>query len=149
MRTKTLMYFLLFLFCLIACFMPLARAAPPRPRTARSATLLYQSGSSITQHSVTLSWTGSSDASSANPVTYDVLRATGSCGASGQTFTLLAAGTGVSGPPFTDTTVTGGQTYGYEVEAVGQNGAVSGPSNCAAGAVPPFRPTAAAVTGVQ
>jgi hypothetical protein len=138
---------LLVLLFLATGFAPLtARAAPPpAPRPA----MLYQSGSSVAQHSVTLSWAASSDASSTNPVTYNVLRANGVCGTSGQTFTLLSAGAGLSATTFKDTTVLGGQTYAYEVEAVGQNGAVSGPSNCAVGAVPPFPPGTLAVTGTQ
>lgn len=89
-------------------------------------------------HSATLAWAASVDASAANPVTYRVLRAPGACGTTGQTFAALAAGSAVTATGFVDSTVVGGQTYCYETEAVGANGAVSAPSNTATGAVPPF-----------
>ncbi|MGH9528167.1 MAG: hypothetical protein ACRD2F_15920, partial [Terriglobales bacterium] len=85
-----------------------------------------------------LSWVASADASSTNPVTYQVERAPGNCGTAGQVF--AAVGSPQAGTTYTDSTVAGGQDYCYRVRSIGQNGAESGPSNLAAGAVPPFPP---------
>lgn len=117
--------------------LPLLAASP---KAAKPKPLMFQTTTPAEAHSVTLTWTDA-DFSSANPITFNVLRYNGAC-ASGVTFASIA--TGVTVETYKDTAVSGGQTFCYEVEAVGQNGAVSGPSNTAAGAVPPFPPAVTA-----
>lgn len=89
-------------------------------------------------HSVFLNWVASSDASTSNPVTYNVGRASGAC-ASGQTFTAVTSGLMVT--TYKDTTVTGGQDYCYQVSAEGSNGALSVNNPTVTAAVPPFPAT--------
>lgn len=115
--------FLLFLLALLVL------AMPAFAQTTTTTTTL--------QHSVTLNWTASADVSSTNPVTYNVLRAaaiSGSC--TGVAYTSLA--TGLTTTTYKDTTVVGGTTYCYEVEAEGSNSAVSVNNPTVAAAVPPF-----------
>ena len=62
--------------------------------------------------------------------TYSVYRTTGSCPGSG--YSLLASG--LSSASYSDTTVSGGTTYAYEVTAVDSTGGCeSGASGCASG----------------
>lgn len=116
-------------------------AAATKPPLATTAT------ATPTEHSVTLSWVASADASSSNPVTYTVLRAAAACGTNGQTLTIVSGATGITGTSYvdseaTDAAIVGGQTFCYGVEAVGANGATSAPDEVTA-AVPPFPPTGA------
>jgi fibronectin type 3 domain-containing protein len=56
----------------------------------------------------------------ANATKYNVYRGTTSSTVSGKT--LLSAGTGITGLTFSDTKVTSGSTYYYQVEAINSNG---------------------------
>ncbi len=79
---------------------------------------------------VTLSWTAPTSTGSASITGYDILRGTTS-----QDESSTPIATAVSGTTYTDTAVTDGTTYYYEVEAVNSVGA-SPPSN-EASATPP------------
>lgn len=135
MRQARLMLILMGAMAL-AVALPKAQAATPPARSAARRREFFQTTTAAAQHAVTLAWVASADASSTNPVTYNVLRAPGTCGASGQTFTSLAAGVTVT--TYKDTTVTGGQDYCYQVDAEGSNGAVSVNNPTVPAAVPPF-----------
>lgn len=74
------------------------------------------------QHSVVLAWM---DAKNSAGTTYNVKRATGSCSGT-PAFTILA--TGVTALAYTDSSVTAGTAYCYEVTA-SLNGDESAPSN--------------------
>ncbi len=93
-----------------------------------------------------LSWSAGSPAGS----TYNVYRAIGSCASPGA-FSLLA--TGVSGTSYTDSTVSGGTTYAYEVTAVDSTGGCeSGLSACASATATgkcTMAPTFAGLTSVS
>lgn len=134
-RFDLLMLILLVMVTLLAT-LPRAMAATPPARSAGLRREFFQTTTTVAQHAVTLAWVASADASSTNPVTYNVLRAPGTCGASGQTFTSLAAGVTVT--TYKDTTVVGGQDYCYQVDAEGSNGAVSVNNPTVPAAVPPF-----------
>lgn len=76
-----------------------------------------------TSHSVSLTWLAPS--SSSDPVdSYQVERA-----ASGSTQYSTVGTTVASSTAFTDTTVTSGKTYVYEVRSVDESGRASNPSN--------------------
>jgi hypothetical protein len=96
-------------------------------------------GPSRAQHSVSLTWTASTDAA-ANPLlTYNVYRLIGACPASGTAgFTKLNAAP-VMTPAFTDANV-GLGNFCYYVTAT-LNGAESVPSNTASAVVLPGAPT--------
>ena len=68
--------------------------------------------------SVALSWPAFSPSGQTGSVTYNVKRGT----VSGGPYTLLAAGTGLSGTTFTDSTAVNGTTYCYVVAAVNSAG---------------------------
>jgi hypothetical protein len=90
------------------------------------------------QHSVNLTWTASTDTGG----TVNVYKAAAACPASGitgVTWTKLATAQPAGGP-YTDSTVTAGQTVCYYVTAV-VSGAESGPSNTGGGTVPINPPT--------
>lgn len=72
-------------------------------------------------NTIRLDWTAGSPAGT----TFNVYRSDGSC--PGGAFTLLDSG--LTATTFDDTTVTGGQTYSYQVSAVGPN-CESAQSNC-------------------
>ena len=73
---------------------------------------------------ITISWTAGSPAGA----TYNVYRSTGAC--PGGTYTLIQSG--LTASPWTDTTVSGGTTYSYEVAAVDSTGGCeSAKSGCA------------------
>ena len=79
--------------------------------------------SKATAHSVSLTWHAPS--SSSDPVdSYQVERA-----ASGSTQYSTVGTTVASSTAFTDTTVTSGKTYVYEVRSVDESGRTSNPSN--------------------
>jgi fibronectin type 3 domain-containing protein len=81
-------------------------------------------------HSVSLTW--KAPASSSDPVdSYQVNRA-----ASGSTQYSVVGSTTASSTAFTDTSVTAGQTYVYEVRSVDQSGNSSSPSNVVTLAIP-------------
>jgi hypothetical protein len=81
-------------------------------------------------HSVSLTW--NAPASSSDPVdSYQVNRA-----ASGSTQYSVVGTTTASSTGFTDTTVTAGQTYIYEVRSLDQSGNSSTPSNAVTLAIP-------------
>lgn len=90
------------------------------------------------QHSVTLTWT---DTSNPAGTTYSVYRATGVCSGA-PTFSKLL--TGVTAKTYTDATVTPGN-YCYQVTAVFA-GIESAPSPTALAPVPSWPPTQLAVT---
>ncbi len=81
-------------------------------------------------HSVSLTW--KAPASSSDPVdSYQVNRAV-----SGSTQYSVVGTTTASSTAFTDTSVTAGQTYVYEVRSVDQSGNDSSPSNTVTLAIP-------------
>lgn len=83
-----------------------------------------------TSHSVSLTW--QAPASSSDPVdSYQVNRA-----ASGSTQYSVVGTTTAASTAFTDTSVTAGQTYVYEVRSVDQSGNASSPSNTITFAIP-------------
>lgn len=98
-----------------------------------------------TSHKVTLSWTASADSTTASPGTVSVLRANGSCPATGvpATVTTLTT-TALAGGPYTDSGVTAGQYCYYVTATIG--GATSVPSNTSGAPVPTFPPTGLTVT---
>lgn len=100
--------------------------------------LLAVAHAAAAQHSVNLTWTASTDTGG----TVNVYKATAACpasGISGVTFTKLATAQPAAGP-YTDSTVTAGQTVCYYVTAV-VNGTESAPSNTGGGTVPINPPT--------
>jgi hypothetical protein len=80
-------------------------------------------------HQVVLSWTVSSD-----PVSgYNVYR-----GLTASTISPTPLNSSlITGTTYTDTTVTGGDSYVYDVEAVGADGVFSVPSNQVTTVIPP------------
>jgi predicted phage tail protein len=81
-------------------------------------------------HSASLTW--KAPASSSDPVdSYEVNRAV-----SGSTQYSVVGTTTASSTAFTDTSVTAGQTYVYEVRSVDQSGNASSPSNAVTLAIP-------------
>lgn len=137
---------LLSILCCLLIVIPVIGAKKPAPNRTRSrGTLALQT---TTTHSVALAWTASTS-STTETVTYTVLRGTGTC-ASSPAFNSLT--TGLTGTTFTDSTVTAGTSYAYEVEALNAQGAASSPSNCADATVPlpvPAPPTNLHVVSVQ
>lgn len=87
-------------------------------------------------HSVTLNWV----ASTTPGVTYNVYKLTGACPAGTPTGFAIINSSPITALTYSDTAVVAGATYCYYGTAV-LNGAESGPSNTAAGAVPPFPQT--------
>lgn len=100
-----------------------------------SISILVLLGSAFAQatHSVTLSW---SDTSNPAGTTYTVYRATGLCSGT-PTFSKIA--TAITAKTYQDTSVTPGN-YCYQVTAT-FNGAESVPSNSVNPSVPAFAPT--------
>lgn len=97
-------------------------------------------------HSVALTWTASTDSTTATPGTVNVYRATGACPTSGigtLSYTALATGQAPAGT-YTDSTVTVG-TYCYYVTAT-IGGVASGPSSTFLAGIGPAAP--ATLTGV-
>lgn len=93
-------------------------------------------------HSVTLTWTASTDSTTANPGTVNVLRATGNCPASGigtLTYNTLTT-TAPAGGPYVDNSVTSGTTYCYYVTAT-IGGQTSNPSNTFQSTIPVAPPS--------
>jgi fibronectin type 3 domain-containing protein len=88
-------------------------------------------------HKVTLTWVASADAATQS-LTYTVYRAAGAC-SSGATLAALAPL--LSSTTYTDTAVTGGAEYCYDVVAVSAAGVVSAPSNQISVSVPLAPPT--------
>lgn len=109
--------------------------------------LLFTAAAFAQSHQVTLVWTDT-----ANPAgtTYNAFRQTGACPATAPTaitgFTQLNA-SAIAVKAYTDSTVTGGQTYCYIVTAVPSTGPQSAPSNDAQAIVPgAFPPQGLTVT---
>ena len=109
---------------------PVSGAAPGAP-TALTAT--------AASGQVTLNWAAPTSVGSASITGYNVLRGTASQGESS-----VPVATNISGTTFTDTGLTNGTTYFYEVVAVNAAGP-SAPSN-EASATPPSPPAASAPT---
>ena len=145
MRTNHLLNHLpnFLLFIIIACFALPALAAPPPARVARGLAVMQTSSSTTASPQVALAWTASASAATV-PLTYTVLRADGACGATGQSFVAIQSG--ITGTSYTDATVTVGQAYSYESEAVSSSGVASLPSNCASAMIRPQPPTGLAAT---
>jgi hypothetical protein len=98
-------------------------------------------------HSVSLSWTASSDAAANPTLVYNIYRLSGTCPASGTTgFTKLSASP-VSGTTFTDSTVPLGQICYYVTATL--NGGESVPSNTAPTVILPGAPTLLKITNPQ
>ena len=96
------------------------------------------------QHSVSLSWVASSDASANPTLGYNVYRLAGACPTSGTTgFTKLNAAP-VTTPSFTDSTVGLGSVCYYVTATL--NGAESVPSNTASAVVLPGAPSVLKIT---
>lgn len=92
-------------------------------------------------HTATLTYTASSDSTTATPGTVSVYRAVGACPASGLgslTWTLVTS-TAPAGGTYTDTLPTAG-TYCYYLTAT-INGATSAASNTGGGTASPFPPS--------
>ena len=88
-------------------------------------------------YSVNLTWTASTSSTSANPGSVKVLRATGSCPASGIGSLVYSSlnNTAPAAGPYTDSTVVAGTTYCYYITAtVGSS--TSGPSNTFQAVIP-------------
>jgi hypothetical protein len=119
------------LLCLLACGggapTGSTKSSPP-PAVPAQVTGLSATGG---MNQVSLSWTAVSGATG-----YIVLRSTSSTGS----FMQIATPTATT---YTDTSVTGGTTYYYEVEAVNANG--TGPASNAASAMPMAATTAQSV----
>ena len=102
--------------------------------------LLASSAFAQTSHTATLTYTKSSDSTTANPGTVSVYRAVGVCPASGLgtlTFTMLTS-TASPGGTYTDN-LPGPGTYCYYLTAT-ISSATSGPSNTGGGSANPFPP---------
>jgi hypothetical protein len=96
------------------------------------------------QHSVSLSWTASSDAAANPTLAYNVYRLAGACPVSGTAgFTKLTA-TPVSAATFTDATVALGPACYYVTSTL--NGAESLPSNLVSAVILPGSPTLLKIT---
>jgi fibronectin type 3 domain-containing protein len=102
-----------------------------------AAALLSIAAAAQSPHKVTLSWTASADAATES-LTYTVYRAAGAC-SSGATLAALAPL--LTATSYTDTAVTGGGEYCYDVVAVSAAGVVSAPSNQITVSVPLAPPT--------
>lgn len=101
--------------------------------------LIFFAAPARAQHSASLSWTASPDATANASLGYNVYRLSGACPASGTAgFTKLNA-TPVTTTTFTDATV-GLGSFCYYVTAT-LNGAESVPSNTASAVVLPGAPT--------
>jgi hypothetical protein len=96
-------------------------------------------------HSVSLSWTASSDAAANPTLAYNVYRISGACPASGTTGFVKLSASPVSGTTFTDSTVPLGQVCYYVTATL--NGGESLPSNTAAAVILPGAPTSLKITG--
>jgi hypothetical protein len=104
-----------------------------------AALILFCSGDAQA-HSVSLTWTASTDAGAS----YNIYRLTGACPSAGTTgFTKITA-TPVAATSYSDTTVAPG-TYCYYATAV-LGGAESVPSNLASAVILPGAPTAVSAT---
>ncbi len=114
-----------------------ASATPPTSGAVPGAPTALTATAASAQ--VTLGWAAPTSAGSAPVTGYDVLRGTTAQGESS-----VPVATDVSGTTFTDTGLTNGTTYYYEVEAVNAAGS-SAPSN-EASATPPSPPPALAPT---
>lgn len=107
---------------------PIAAPGPPTGVTATPG-----------NNQVTLTWI-----SPGGTVTgYDIYRST----TSGSGYTLLAAGSNVSGSPFTDSTAANGTTYYYEITSL--NGNLQSSDSAQVSATPPRNNTAVTWNGVQ
>jgi hypothetical protein len=94
--------------------------------------LLLMSTYSLAQHSITLTWTASSDAAANPSMTYNVWRSSGVCGAASP---MVQVATGLTALTYKDSAVAAAQTWCYGVTAqVGT--AISPMSNEVAGTVP-------------
>jgi hypothetical protein len=96
--------------------------------TGSPATVTVTFNVNTVQHSVVTSWTATSGAQ------YNVYRAPGTCGTSGQVFTKLNSAL-ISSTSFTDSTPVSGATYCYYATAV-ESGVESPPSNAATVVIP-------------
>jgi hypothetical protein len=105
--------------------------------------LLFPCAASAQAHSVSLTWTASTDAG----VSYNVYRLSGACPASGASGFTKITGTPVSTTAYTDATLAPG-SYCYYATAV-LNGAESVPSNLASAVILPAAPTALKVAGTN
>lgn len=94
-------------------------------------------------HKVVLNWAASADAAT-EALTYSVYRATGACSGSVAPAALSGASL-LTATTYTDTAVSGGTSYCYDVVAVSATGAVSAPSNEVTAAVPLAAPSALSV----
>lgn len=129
----------------LSLFSSAAIAAPkpspaPAPASAALAAIPDPAPQAGGGHSVSLSWTASSDAAANPSLTYSVYRATGSCTAS-----FAKINQNVSLAIYTDPSLQPG-SYCYRVTSV-LNGAESVPSNNASAVILPAAPTNATVTG--
>ena len=91
------------------------------------------------QHSVSLSWTASSDAAANPTLGYNVYRLAGACPASGTAGFTKINTSQVTTPTFSDATVAIGQNCYYVTSTL--NGAESSPSNLVSAVVLPGAPT--------
>jgi hypothetical protein len=107
------------------------------------ATLILCVQTRANAHSVSLTWTASTDSVAG----YYVYRAAGACPTSGTSgFTKITA-TAVTGTAYTDSTVAAG-AYCYYATSI-FNGVESVPSNLASAVILPAAPTALSVTGTN
>jgi hypothetical protein len=105
--------------------------------------VLFCTATHAQAHSVSLSWTASTDSG----VSYNVYRLSAACPATGTAgFTKITATT-VIATTYTDGTVAPG-TYCYYATSV-LNGSESVPSNLASAVILPAAPTALSVTGTN
>jgi len=105
--------------------------------------LFFCSRAHAQSHSVSLTWTASTDSVSG----YYIYRLGGTCPTSGTSgFTRITA-TVVTGTAYTDTAVTAG-SYCYYATSV-LNGVESVPSNLASAVILPAPPTALSVSGTN
>jgi len=98
-------------------------------------------GTALAQHTITISWTASTDAATTPYITYRLYRAVCPCATPP---VLLVRASWITTTSYVDTAVKAGVTYIYGVTAVG-NGSESVMSNLASGTVPVDAPAGVTV----
>lgn len=107
--------------------------------------MAQQLKATATGHQINLTWTASSDSTTANPGTVAIYRANAVCPTSGIGTLIYTAvtTTAPAGGPYNDTTVTAG-TWCYYVTAT-ISSATSGPSNTVQAVILPLAPSNLAI----
>jgi len=128
---------LILVIAILLCISSLSWAAPRGTLEAHAVAAPEPAAQNSTPaHSVALTWTASTDSTTAAPGSYTVYRFAGACSATAS-FTALVS---TSTTAYTDSSVTPG-TWCYQVTFT-LNGASSVPSNQASAVILPAPPTA-------